>query len=336
VEPTPISNEGFSTISWGDLAGRRIFLTGGTGFFGCNLLEAYTRAWDHEQLDGLVSVLTRNPQAFQHKAPHLATHPGVEILAGDLMDCDFGNSTWDFVIHAAREYGEPLEFLERSLQATRRVLDLARHWGASRVLFTSSGAVYGTQPPELSHLPEDFTGAPPLVPSSVYGEAKRISELLGLLHGERHGYNFLIARCFAFLGPWLPLDGFVAGNLISDALARRPIQVTGDGRPIRSYLHGEDLAAWLWTILLKGVHGRPYNVGSGEAISIASMARRVQELVAPDMEVHIAQEAGQAPPPRYVPSVQRAGQELGLAPRIGLNEAILRTARWHRENSLAR
>ena len=323
-------------IPWHELAGRRIFLTGGSGFFGCNLLEAYTRAWDRERLGGRVSVLTRDPAAFRSKAPGLASHPGVEILTGDLMDCKFGNSTWDFVIHAAREYGEPLEFLERSLQATRRVLDLAHHWGAKRVLFTSSGAVYGPQPPELSHVPEDFLGALPLIHSSVYGEAKRTTELLGLAHGERHGYSFLIARCFAFLGPWLSLDGFVAGNFIGDALAGRPIQVTGDGRPIRSYLHGEDLADWLWTILLKGVHGRPYNVGSEEAVSIASLAQRVQALVAPDLEVRIAQEAGQGLPPRYVPSVRRASQELGLVPRIGLNEAILRTAQWHRENSLAR
>ena len=327
------------TVPWGDLAGKRIFLTGGSGFIGCNLLESYVRAWERAGLDSMISVLTRNSAAFRSKAPHLAMHPGVEVLEGDLMDCDFGNLTWDFVIHAAREYGEPLTFLERSLQATRRMLDLACHWGASRVLFTSSGAVYGPQPPQLSHLPEDYAGAPPrdpLDPSSVYGEAKRTSELLGLRHGECHGYSFLIARCFAFLGPWLPLDGFVAGNFIGDALAGRPIQVTGDGRPIRSYLHGEDLADWLWTILLRGVHGRPYNVGSEEAISIASLARRVQELVAPNSEVRIAQEAGQGLPPRYVPSTQRARQELGLVPRIGLDEAIVRTARWHREHSLAR
>jgi dTDP-glucose 4,6-dehydratase len=321
------------------LAGKRIFFTGGTGFFGCNLLEAYTRAWDHERLGGRVSVLTRDPVAFRGKAPHLAMHPGVEVLEGDLMDCEFGDEKWDFVIHAAREYGEPLAFLERSLRATRRVLDLARHWGARRVLFTSSGAVYGPQPPELSHLPEDYAGAPafdPCHPSSVYGEAKRTSEQLGLAQGERHGYSFLVARCFAFLGPWLPLDGFVAGNFIGDALAGRPIKVTGDGRPIRSYLHGEDLADWLWTILLLGVHGRPYNVGSEEMVSIASLARRVQELVAPQSEIRIAQEPGEGLPPRYVPSVQRAMQELGLIPRIGLDEAILRTVRWHRENSLAR
>ena len=297
---------------------------------GCNLLEAYTRAWDRDGLGGRISVLTRHPEAFRIKAPALAGHPSVEVLQGDLADCDFGATTWDMVIHAAVEYGEPLELLEHNLQATRHVLDLVRRWGASRVLFTSSGAVYGPQSPSLGHIDEDYGGAPPLVGSSAYGEAKRAAELLGLLHGDRHGHAFLIARGFAFLGPWLPLDGSGAvGNFIGDALAGRPIRVKGDGRPYRSYLYGEDLADWLWTILLRGAHGRPYNVGSGEAISIAELARRVRGLLAPDLEVQITLEPGQGASPRYVPSVERACLELGLTPRVGLDEAILRTARWN-------
>lgn len=319
-------------MPWGELTGRRVFLTGGTGFFGCSLLDAYTRAWDRERLNCLVSVLTRNVNAFRTKAPQLANHPGVELLEGDVTDCAFGDSTWDTVIHAAVEYGEPLYLLEQNLRATNNILELARRWGTARVLFTSSGAVYGTQPSTMEHIHEDFTGAPPLAATSAYGEAKRASELLGTLHGERHGYSFLIARCFAFLGPWLRLDSTGAvGNFIGDALAGRPIQLSGDGRPYRSYLYGKDLAEWLWTILLKGVHGRPYNVGSGEPICIGDLAHRVRDLVAPELQVQIVVKPGQGPPPRYVPSVERARRELGLYQRVGLDQAILKTAEWNRE-----
>jgi nucleoside-diphosphate-sugar epimerase len=332
VTPPSDSPEIQSSIPWEKLTGQKIFLTGGTGFFGCNVLEAYTRAWDRERLDGLITVLTRNPGAFRIKAPHLAEHAGVEIIEGDLTNCKFKDPSWDFVIHAAVEPGEPLDLLERNLWATQRVLELARRGGARRVLFTSSGAVYGPQPAEISHLDEDYGGAPPLADSSAYGEAKRASELLGMLHGERHGFDFLIARGFAFLGSWLPLEGFsAAGNFIGDALAGRPIQVKGDGRPYRSYLHGEDLADCLWTILLRGVHGRPYNVGSGEAIRIADLAHRVRDLLSPGLEVRVALEPGKDLPPRYVPSVERARLELGFEPRISLDEAILRTAQWNRE-----
>lgn len=318
-------------IPWGDLAGRNIFMTGGTGFFGCNLLEAYTRAWDRYKFGGRVTVLTRSPAGFRLKAPHLAGHPGVEVVEGDLKDCDIGNSSWDFVIHAAVAYGEPLDILEGNQLAMHRVLELARSCNARRVLFTSSGAIYGAQPPSLSQMPEDYAGAPPLANKSAYGEAKRASELLGLLHGERYGYDFLIARCFAFMGPWLPLGGTgAAGNFIGDAMAGRPIRVRGDGSPLRSYLYAEELADWLWVILLRGVHGRPYNVGSGEALSILDLAQRVRDLLAPNSPVQIDEEAGQGPPMRYVPSVERAFQELGLDDCVGLDEAILRTASWIR------
>ena len=219
-------------VPWGDLAGRRIFLTGCTGFFGCNLLEAYTRAWERFKLGGQVSVLTRDSARFRVKAPHLAAHPGIEVLEGDLKHSDFGDSSWDFVIHAAVASGEPLDILEGNLVAMRRVLDLAHSSRVRRVLFTSSGAVYGPEPPGLSHRDEEHGGAPPLEGSGAYGEAKRASELLGLLHDERHGHDFLIAWRFAFLGSWRPLEGnFTAGNLIGDGLVGRPIQVNGDGRP---------------------------------------------------------------------------------------------------------
>ena len=159
-------------------------------------------------------MLTRDPKAFWIKAPHLAGHPAVEMLEGDLVDCDFGAASWEMVIHAAVEYREPLELVERNLKATQHLLDLAARWGASRVLFTSSGAIYGPQPPDFHHLDEDYSGAPPLAGASAYGEAKRVSELLGLLQGDRHGFAFLIARCFTLLGPWLSLDRSAAGNFI--------------------------------------------------------------------------------------------------------------------------
>ncbi len=330
MDPRPRPPEHSSPVPWQDLAGRQILLTGGTGFIGCNLIEAYTRAWEHFRLNGRISVLTRNPVAFLQRAPHLARHPALRLVEGDLGRACPAEFPCDHMIHSALEHGDPLDLMERNLRAMSNLLELAHRCGVGRVLFTSSGAVYGPQPPDLECLDEDYGGAPTFGADGAYGELKRASELLGLLAGDRHGFDFLIARCYSFLGPWLTLrDSRAAGNFIANALAGQPIEVKGDGRPWRSYLHGEDLAEWLWTILLQGGHGRPYNVGSDEPIRIADLAERTRNLLAPDAEVRIALEPGPGPAPRYVPSTERARLELGLSARVGLDEAILRTARWN-------
>ena len=140
-----------------------------------------------------------------------------------------------------------------------------------------------------------------------------------------------IARCFAFVGPHLPLDAnYAIGNFIRDALRGGPIQVQGDGTPWRSYLYAADLAVWLWTLLFRGPAAEPVNVGSDQAVSIAQLAHRVQTLLAPGAEVIILQEPkADVQATRYVPSIERA-RALGLETWIDLDEAILRTAAWHR------
>ena len=145
-----------------------------------------------------------------------------------------------------------------------------------------------------------------------------------------------IARCFAFVGPHLPLDAhFAIGNFIGDALEGRTIRVNGDGTPMRSYLYAADLAIWLWTLLLRapemGASPAVFNVGSGEAVSIAELARVVAEVVNPECSVEIAREAEPgAARQQYVPRVEKVERELGLHAWVGLREAIRRTAEWHK------
>jgi dTDP-glucose 4,6-dehydratase len=322
---------------WEDLRKARIFVTGGTGFFGTWLVES--AVWVNRILDlGMqIHILTRDPAAFAGRAAHLAEADCVCFHKGDVRDFAFPQGSFTHVIHAATPTHSPLyeqepeTIFEMIVQGMRRALDFARESGAQRLLFTSSGAVYGRQPSGVTHVPEDFAGAPDhLDRGMVYAEGKRVAEQLGAIYHHKYGLHVTIARGFAFVGPRLPLDvHFAIGNFIRDGLRGGPIRVGGDGTPYRSYLYAADLTIWLWTILLRGRACRPYNVGSEDALSIAELARKVANYFYTDVQIARLPVAG-APPSRYVPCTARARQELALQTWIDLDEALDRTVHWQR------
>jgi nucleoside-diphosphate-sugar epimerase len=323
---------------WTGVRGGRLFITGGTGFFGAWLLESFVWANSRLGLDARATVLSRNPEAFLQKLPHLGREAALSFQRGDTAHFEFPSGNFTHVVHAATEiYGPDADrtaLFERDVQATRRTLDFARGAQACRYLFTSSGAVYGRQPSELTHVPEDFTGAPePSDPNAGYGHAKRVSEFLCSRYAMQHGLQTTIARCFAFVGPHLPLDGaFAIGNFIRDAMAGGPLRIAGDGTPYRSYLYASDLATWLWTILFAGNVARPYNVGSDADLSISALANEVASTLAKGASIVRAREPDPSVPPlRYVPDNRRAREELGLSVTVPLPEAIRRTAEWYRQ-----
>ena len=322
---------------WAEARGKSFFITGGTGFFGMWLLESFTHINDALGLRMSATVLTRDPAAFALKAPYLTSRADLNFIAGDVRTFAFPAGLFDYVIHAATEASAklndeaPHEMLDAILGGTRRVLDFAAQCGVKKLLLTSSGAVYGKQPSEITHVSEDYLGAPdPLLPGSAYGEGKRVSEHMCAVHARQHGYEAKIARCFAFVGPHLPLDThFAIGNFIRDGLAGEPIRIKGDGTPRRSYLYASDLAVWLWTLLFRAPSARAYNVGSDFDLSIADLAAVVNSTLGGRTDVRLAQPVVLgAATLYYVPSVDRARIEMGLATTVPLPEAIGRTIAW--------
>jgi len=324
---------------WESLRGASIFLTGATGFVGTWLLASVLRANDEFDLGISIVALTRNPERFMGQAPELAGHKAVRLLEGDMCGFVPPAGHFPFVIHAATERsfepddGRPLGTFDADVGGTRRVLEFARTHGVRRFLFTSSGAVYGAQPASLTHIPEDYVGAPStMLSNSAYGQAKRVSEFMSVMYGRTYGFDSTIARLFAFVGPLLPLNAnFAVGNFIRDALAGGPLRIAGDGTPYRSYLYAADLAIWLWTILLRGTPNHPYNVGSARDVTIAELARTVIDVTGTAAKIEVAQRpVPGALPARYVPNVDRAASELGLRNHVSLEDGIMKTYEWHR------
>lgn len=320
---------------WRRLAGKRLFVTGGTGFIGRWLLETLLEADRRFGLGVHVRVLTRDPAAFAAKAPHLVA--GFKFVAGDILTLVPSGDRVDLVLHAATDasadlnLNHPTRMFDTVVTGTRRALDFAVASGAKRFFFFSSGAVYGAQPRAMTHVGEDWLGGPdPRDPRNTYAEAKRAAELLCAIYAKAHGLEVVTARIFAVLGPLLSLDShFAAGNFIRDALAGRPVRVKGAGTAVRSYLYAADLTAWLWTILLRAAPGATYNVGSEEAVSIADLAGRTAALLGAAGHDVLGQPDGGWNAGRYVPSTALIRRELGVVQTVDLNEAIRRTAAYH-------
>lgn len=326
---------------WAQARGQSFFITGGTGFFGMWLLEGFAHINDALGLDMNATVLTRDPGTFARKAPHLTARGDMTFHQGELRTFVFPAGRFTHLVHAAADTGvwtkneSPAGLSDRISAGMSHLLDFAVAAGASNFLHVSSGAVYGPQAAELTHMPEDYPGiTEPLPAGAAWAEGKRVAEQMCLAHAAHHGYSLKIARCFAFVGPHLD-ENYAIGNFINDALHGRSIQVTGDGTAHRSYLYAADLSIWLWTLLFAGASGRAYNVGSPASLSIAEVARAVAAAACEPVPVKIAgAPAPGRPPSRYVPSVVRAGAELGLHAWIPLEEAIRKTLAWQRSTKV--
>ncbi len=328
----------YTSDLWEELRGNQIFITGGTGFFGRWLLESFIWANDNFKLNSSALILTRNYAAFKKEVPHLAQNPAINFHIGDVRNFTFPEGKFTHIIHAAATSAvatfnneDQLVKFDTVFEGTRHTLDFAVHSNAKKFLLTSSGAVYGKQPPNITHISEEYCGAPePTDPSASWGEGKRAAEFLCAYYSKKYDIETKIARCFSFVGPYLPLDiHYAIGNFIRDGLNGGPIQVKGDGKPFRSYLYAADLVIWLWTILFKGESCRPYNVGSEEAITIEELAFNVARCFPSPIEVRIAKTSDyDRPNDRYVPMTLYS-HELNLKQHICLEDGIKRTIEFY-------
>lgn len=316
------------------LAGRRVFVTGGTGFVGRTVLDYVDESVRSGGAGVEVHVLTRDPDRFRNRYSELASRSWLRLVKGDIRDLSPTGESYTDVIHAAADThvdSDALSWMDQIVSGTRRVLEFARSAGASRFLLTSSGAVYGPQPGGVACLREDYPGAPATDRmSSVYGQSKRLAEQLCSVFWHQYGLATVSARIFSVVGEHMPLSRpYALGEFIGGALEGKELSIRGDGTAVRTYLYGRDMAHWLATLLLHGQPGVSYNVGSDEPVSIAELARRVQFLVNEDKPIFVtSRESISDARHLYVPSIERA-RGLGLRVETPLNEAIRLTARFH-------
>ena len=295
---------------------KRLFITGGTGFFGKSMLDYRLRHPEWEWAKAEWVVLSRTPDRFVASCPKLANQVGVSFVAGDVRDFAFPKGSFNAIVHAATSAVTTLSDEEMTsviVDGARRIVEFVKAAGCQTLLFTSSGAVYG---PRTSLSCEEDSCAP----TTAYGKGKLEAEKLLV----DSGLDVKIARCFAFVGAYLNRGiQYAIGNFMQNCIDDKPIVINGDGTPLRSYLYADDLVEWLFATLERGKSGRPYNVGSDRAVSIRALAETVRTVLGSKSEIVVkgAPVPG-AKPSVYVPNIDRARNELGLEVKVALEDSI--------------
>ena len=325
---------------WESFRGKSIFLTGGTGFFGKWLLESFIYVNNKLELNAKITTLTRNPEAFLKEYPFYKEHTStVHFVKGDILTYDFNlDQKFQYIIHAATAASEslnksnPLLMMDTITIGTRSVLDFAITQPIEGFLFVSSGAVYGKQPLDVSNIKEidsfkiDINNS-----NAAYSEGKRIAELYCSTYFEKYNLPVKIARCFAFVGPYLPLNThFAIGNFINNVINNEDIVIMGDGSTTRSYMYASDLSIAIWKILLIGYNNKPYNVGLDTAYTLKEIALILKKNYGNN--VQILNMNKDIPKNIYVPNIDTLINELKIKNFVQIEEAIQKTIEFNTIN----
>jgi len=310
-----------------------LLVIGGSGFFGKSILDAFGRGLLKQWNINKVIAISRNSSRLKSTNPELINE-NVELLDIDITSTNTLPFS-DYVIHAAastdasRYLSHNEEEKKNIIKGTLNYCKLAKQYHKnSKIVFCSSGAIYGYQPENVKHLTEDMTFGNIDALSEVkksYAYAKRDAEFAIQKLGQA-GLNVSIARCFAFIGKYLPKDQhFAIGNFIADGLAGRDINVKADRMVYRSYMYADDLVKWLLTLAENSNSQCPvYNVASDKEVEIGELAHIIADIYKVGVTIG---ERDLNSIDRYIPSINKAKEVLGLGVYWNLRQSITGTTK---------
>ena len=273
---------------------KRFLILGGTGFFGQSLIEELTKTITIHNLATQIIITTRNT-AQARALGGCFLHPSVTLTEADFSHQDTLVTTWDanYVLHmattSARDtymrvaQGSKFNLLINATQAVCKQIATAP---PDRVLFTSSGVVYGSRMPVGGFREQTPVSIDHLQAINSLAMGKLAAEHLLAVSCCGSKVPLSIARCFSFVGPSLPTDiHYAIGNFVQDAVLGHPIAVHGDGLDVRSYMHISDAIVWLCHLLFDPNPPPIMNVGSPQPLSIRELAQLVADTVNPGITV---------------------------------------------------
>ncbi len=335
-----VANMSIGSLS--EFGGKHILLTGGRGFLG----RYFTAVFQHLNL----KLLKDNPVRLTvmdnliSAGPEGAQIPTIDHITFLQHDCikplpDIGKV--DFILHAAgiaspahyRKY--PLETLEVATTGLKNSLELARQNPGCRIAFFSSSEIYGD--PDKLNIPtrESYRGnVACLGPRACYDMSKRLGETLVQIYHQQYGVHGTIIRPFNVYGPGMQKTDYrVLPNFGARLMEGKSLQIYGHGDQTRTFCYVTDAIGGFLRVLMEGVPGEPYNIGNpSPEISMKALAVEVARALGRDkVDFDVVDYPDTYPadePNRRCPDISKAAQQLGYAPRVGLEDGLKRFFDW--------
>lgn len=318
----------------------KILITGGAGFLGSHLAEAFLERGDE------VFVLDTGPE---DKVRHLLAHPRFHLHRESILDADALGALVarvDLVYHLAAVVGvehyveDPYKVLNINVNGTQLVLRLAHEHG-KKVVFSSTSEVYGKSTRVPFREDSDRLMGPTTIDRWCYANSKAIGE--HFCHAYRRmGLKVVIVRYFNVYGP--RLDGLDRGRVMTIFLGQilrgEPISVIGDGSQTRSFTYVTDaVRATVAAGLVEAAEGGTFNIGSAVETSVLELAEAMRRLTRADSPIRFVHQEliygkSYEDIPRRVPDTTRMQEILGVECLIDLEEGLGRTLRWFQDETV--
>lgn len=309
-----------------------IVVTGGSGFIGTYYLKALVERG-------------AKVRTYVHETPLQYTHENIEVLdyidLNNLEDCLRLTEGADYVIHSGGKIAHPstvptdIQISMQNIMVLGNVLDASQRNGVKRFLDLNSSTGY---PDRRYPIQEDeFWEGEPFAKYFGYGWMRRYREKLMEHVYKFSGMEVMLGRGTAIYGPhdnFDPKTCHVVPALITRVLSdENPFIVWGTSDVVRDFLYVKDVVKACLLILEKGEPMRPYNVGSGTAITVGDIVEAILKATGQTPEV-VWDETKPTTIPFRMASTERIQNELGFVQDYSFEEGIKETVEWYKENKL--
>jgi UDP-glucuronate decarboxylase len=327
-------------IDWGFFEGQGIFITGGLGLLGSYLVGFLLRANDSLSLNLTITVLSRTSPNSKSRLYPWINHPKLNLVKGTTETYDYSRlSTHSIVVHAASQASpksyttDPVGTLLPNCLGIIRLCEQAVKWKSKKLLFFSSGEIYGSAS-NVPLLEKDFGLVDPADIRSCYAESKRMGETICKAYSSQFGLCTTSARIFHTYGPQMALDdGRVFADFVRDSLNGNSVCIASSGTDRRCCCYIADATEAFLHLIALGMPGESYNMANPDAeTTILDLAHLAASLSKFEISVEFANCALAKPGyvasgnQRPLPSIDKI-RELGWSPRTDLRKGFERTMR---------